>query len=72
MLERREDHVLRDFVDVESRNYKGERFNRFIIELQHRIKVLIQRWVGVGGPSRRAGSAGSTLRLGRAVAPAVP
>ena len=41
--ERREEHVLRDFVDAESRNYSGERFNRFVAELHSRIKALIQR-----------------------------
>ena len=41
--ERREDHVLRDFVDSESRNYSGERFNRFVAELHSRIKTLVQR-----------------------------
>ncbi len=35
--------MLRDFVDTESRNYSGERFNRFVAELHSRIKTLIQR-----------------------------
>lgn len=46
--ERREEHVLRDFVDAESRNYSGERFNRFVAELHSRIKSLIQRCGGQG------------------------
>jgi hypothetical protein len=43
ILERSEDHVLRDLVDTESRSYSGERFNRFIAELYSRIKALVQR-----------------------------
>ena len=43
LLDRSEDHVLRDLVDTESRSYSGERFNRFIAELYSRIKALVQR-----------------------------
>lgn len=48
VLDRREEHVLRDFVDAESRNYSGERFNRFVAELHSRIKSLTQRCGGDG------------------------
>ncbi|RMZ52908.1 hypothetical protein APUTEX25_001027, partial [Auxenochlorella protothecoides] len=40
--ERRDDHVLREFVDSEARNFTGERFNRFALEMNQRIK-------GIGG-----------------------
>ena len=43
MLDRGEDHILRDFVDAESRSYSGERFNRFVAELFSRVKALVQR-----------------------------
>ena len=43
VLERREDHVLRDFVDAERRSYSAERFNRFLGELYSRVKSLVLR-----------------------------
>lgn len=44
VLERGEDHILRDFVDAESRSSSGERFNRFVSELFSRVKALVQRY----------------------------
>ena len=41
--ERREEGALAAFVDLESRNYKGERFTRFVVELHQRVRSLIQR-----------------------------
>lgn len=46
--ERRDDHVLREFVDSEARNFTGERFNRFALEMNQRIKSLIRRSEGSG------------------------
>eukprot|EP00887_Chlorella_sp_A99_P006163 scaffold3.g6163.t1 len=37
-----EDNVLGTFVDHEARNYTGDRFNRFIIELHQRVRSLLQ------------------------------
>ena len=45
VLERGDEHILRDFVDAESRSYSGERFNRFVAELFSRVKALVQRLV---------------------------
>lgn len=45
LLERGEDTTLKEFVEAESRTYKGERFNRFTLEVYHRVKALIQRYV---------------------------
>jgi hypothetical protein len=38
-----EDNVLGAFVDHEARNYTGDRFNRFIIEVHQRVRSLLQR-----------------------------
>jgi len=43
LLERGEDTALKEFVDSESRSYKGEKFNRFAAQVQARVKNLLQR-----------------------------
>jgi hypothetical protein len=43
LLERGEDTALKEFVDSESRSYKGEKFNRFAAEVHARVKNLLQR-----------------------------
>ncbi len=43
LLERGEDTALKEFVDTESRSYKGEKFNRFAAEVHARVKNLLQR-----------------------------
>lgn len=44
LLERGEDTALKEFVDSESRSYKGEKFNRFAAEVHARVKNLLQRY----------------------------
>ncbi|KAL6771425.1 TOR1 [Auxenochlorella protothecoides x Auxenochlorella symbiontica] len=70
--ERRDDHVLREFVDSEARNFTGERFNRFALEMNQRIKSLIrsndvaERMGGLVAIEELAGSkmySGSPARL---------
>ena len=41
--ERKDDHILRDFVDSEARYFVGERFDRFAVEMNQRLKSLIRR-----------------------------
>lgn len=41
-VERSEDVTLKEFVDSESRGYKGERLNRFVAEIYARVKALVQ------------------------------
>jgi hypothetical protein len=42
-VDRGDDHVLRDYVEAESRSFAGEKFNRFASEILSRIHLLIQR-----------------------------
>ena len=42
LLDRGEDTTLREFIDTESRSYKGERFNRFAAEVFNRVRSLLQ------------------------------
>lgn len=41
-----DDNVLGAFVDHEARNYTGDRFGRFVAELHHRVRSLLQRCGG--------------------------
>lgn len=38
-----DDSVLAAFVDHEARNFTGDRYNRFVVELYSRVRSLLQR-----------------------------
>lgn len=56
--------MLREFVDSEARNFTGERFNRFALEMNQRIKSLIRRSEGVRSVLVKQDAAGWSAPLG--------